>query len=204
MPLATVDAVQALLLRDLTEVEALHFPALAGMADATVAAYLPGLAFDEGQDTVTVTTSGGRAWLPWRPVSDVTLVSVGGTALAPSAYTWRRDGRLDIAASHAWAADVDVTFAYGPAPAELAAVAAQLVASRYQQPTAGVRQESEQVGPFSRSVSYVTDGPGPMGLSDAQLRILRRYRRAGTTMVEVAGDGVRYGRRRRLDSCYPM
>jgi hypothetical protein len=202
LPLATVDAVQALLLRDLTEVEALYFPALAGMADATIAGYLPGIALDEGDATVTVRTEGNRVWLPLRPVSLVTEVIVGTTTLAPEGYRWWGSGRIDIYGIVA-GDEVVVSYSYGPAPASVAAVAAQLVAARYQQPTDGVKQESEQVGPYSRSVTYATDGPGPMALTDVQLRALRRYRRSGATVIEVEGDGVRYGRRRWLDPCRP-
>lgn len=195
MPLATVDAVQALLLRNLTEVEALHYPALEAMADATVSAYLPGVALAAGDDTVTVRADNGRVWLPWRPVSAVTAVSVGGATLAPSAYTWHSDGRLDLV-HNPWAADVEVTFAYGPAPAELATVAAQLIAARLSQPALGVKQQSESVGPFSQSVSYDSGGAGPMSLTADQQRLLARYRRRNATVVHVYGDQVRYGFRR--------
>lgn len=198
MALATQDMVQALLLRDLTTQEAVYFPVLADAADAAIAAAAPGVAFVAGEDTVTVATTSGEAWLPFRPIEDIESAAVDGEAIPADAISWTRWGRFTTSFPAADQAMVEVTYNYGftSPPAAVAVIAAELVVARFSRPGGAVKSRSETVGPFTLNESYVdADGSG-MFLSAAQRKVLSHYGRRSPVVVPVEGEQVRFGFRR--------
>lgn len=194
MPIATQADVEALLLRPLTPEEAVYLPTLLEVADGVISGYLPGVSFEAGSETVTVTSEdGGTVWLPHRPITGIDAVEVGGTPLAATAYTWTPWGPLILATpiyGTGWATPtIEVAYDYGAtALADVRLVAAELVVARMTNP-GGAKQET--VGSYS--VTY--DAPTTASqLSDDQRRILDPYRRP-VTSVRVEREGA-WGARR--------
>lgn len=113
--------------------------------------------------------------LPQRPVTDITSVTVAGTALvAGDDYEW--DGISDtflidgyLPDPDDWQATVEYDAGYAVVPADITAVALS-VAARLYNTTPGL--VSESIDDYRAQYA----APSPLGLLDYERQILRRYR----------------------------
>ena len=118
-------------------------------------------------------------FLPERPVIDVTEVSVryhGSTAFALVTGYVQRGAMLHMSGGY-WGGDtgaVVVTYSHGneTIPADLAAVCASIAARGMAD--LGGALVSETMGPYSYTLGTNASG-GPLGLTDNEARVLRRY-----------------------------
>ena len=121
-------------------------------------------------------THGRRLWLPERPVTAVSLLTLDGAPLGPTDYSWRRSGAL-WRASGGWGStesEVVVTYSHGWAevPGDLRAVALA-AAARLLPNLAQVEYESTD--------GYAVRG-GFAGWTLSERLVLDRYRRKAAAL----------------------
>lgn len=184
MSLASVADVEALLRRSLTAQETVYVTRLLGMADASIEAELPGVAFT-GEVTGEVATfrlvvADAEIWLPWRPVNQVTEVLVDGDVLDAQRYVASRWGPLRLSCG-AWPSgrDIQVTWDYGFAspPGDIVTLAADLVYRAVNDPG---NKRQRTIGQYSETNAVA--GEPALALTGDHLRRLRRYRTKRTSI----------------------
>lgn len=183
MALADVYLVEALAGRSLTDDEVARFGVLADYVDTLLAGELPGLSTTPTADdefTITVRPARPELWTLHYPVTAVTEITVEAVAVDLDDVSWDRLGRLRWRNGSTWSGDIVVTYDHGDTPADLAAVAAEVLAAAFTGPGPD-GPTSESLGPYS--VTYAQ--ASMMGRLAGQRRALRRWRRtaAGTVLV---------------------
>lgn len=188
--LATVLDVEAVLQREIAADDIPRVTRLIEMASGVVRR-------EAGGQTITavagdVTTLAGtyetELWLPQRPVTAVTSITVDGIATVADTYRWTRHGRLyrtsydreipDWRSWGAWGtpdAAVVVTYDHGYAepPDDLALVVAEMVATRISNPES---LRSESVEDYSVGHTQPATGePLSFGMTDAHRETIARY-----------------------------
>jgi len=193
--LATLEDLAALLGREVTLEEQARATRLLDMVSAAVRSECRQTLSFLASEAVRVYPVGGEVWLPERPVTAVTSVSVpsttsaavgSGAALLASAYWWRPDGRLGLGPSglangddgysgRAFTTDrpVDVVYSHGfsPVPDDLAGIVCGIAARHLSNPDQ-VSQRS--IGAFSEQYEARTVGTV---LAADEKAALCRYRR---------------------------
>lgn len=123
---------------------------LLDLASGAVQAYTGQLLEAVANDTVTLDANGSRLiLLPEVPVTAVVSVAQDGqSALAATAYEWRRDGVLWPAGGATWGREVVVTYSHGFAviPDVIRGVVLALAGRMWSNPTGAV---SESIGTYS-------------------------------------------------------
>jgi hypothetical protein len=189
--LADLDDVAALLGRDLDDAEVGMALRLLELASDGVRSHT-GQVFDfVADDTVTIEPDlEGHLWLPQRPVTAVTSVTVMGTTLGPTAYGWARDGLL---AHSYWSGNAQVPWTLYPAtvvyshgytelPGDVRLATAELVATSMANPSGIV---SESLGVYS--VRYLNNrSPGVSLTAEVEQRLRRYKRRPSSLPIYVA------------------
>lgn len=166
---------------------------LIAMAEAVIAAEIPGIQFTES--TVTLTADGTFdevLILPQRPISAITEVRIDGHVLDASSYKWTSRGELvrvqgawtqSLGVFGAWGgptSSVEVDCTVGPHRTDLRLVGAELVRDLWVNPT---RANSETLG--QRSVNWGRT-PTSMQLTEAQCEICDLYEpRVSTTRIRL-------------------
>jgi len=176
--IATQTDVEASLQRTLSATEATFMPDLLARADGLIARELPGVTY-AGTARSTADIAGSdtfEVWLPARPVVNVVSVTLDGSALRYGEdFDWSEFGDLDrTSGNKVWArtSDISVVWDHGYAapPADLVAVAADMVAAAVTNPT-GIRQET--IGQYSYTLAETS---ARMRITDTQRTALDHYR----------------------------
>lgn len=199
IPSVTLNDVEVLLGRDLTDAENARYARLTEMACAMVEANLPGFAIAEGTgtDERIVHDDPDVAWTARYPVSAVTEVKLGDAVLSPTSYRWTETGRIELGqrcllnefeinlgTGYNFGEDLTVTYDFGLADPgdEVLTVVAQMVAgvmrSRATNPD-GVT--STRLGDFEES--YGPQGNPGFARIDGASALLRRWARRSATSV---------------------
>lgn len=142
-------------------------------------------------DTVTLVGRGDPyILLPQVPVTDVTAVTVDGTALTSNSWRWYRDGRLYVSTASSanvapgWTADVQVQVTYDhgydPVPDELRELVLDIAGRLWRQPDTGLAALT--LGDYSVTYSRATDSG--VFLPD-EVALVDRYRRDRIRSVPV-------------------
>lgn len=157
-------------------------------------------------DTITITPHDGELRLPQRPVTAVSSVTIGGTLIDPSQYTWQSNGIMRRTSPQSWAADSQFAFA-GPSgwpidgewpwppiattivhtrgyaagdyPPEIAMVVAEKVAAKWlsgQRNAEGV--QSESIDGYSQTFAKIAHISAGNAWDPEHKDILDDYRRA--------------------------
>jgi hypothetical protein len=171
--LTDIDAVATLLGRTLTTAEEDRAAALIVAASAAIESYT-GRRFTGGEHTVGRFVCHGRVKLPSTEVESVTAVRsldvCTGEAADVDVYLLRGNTVYGLD----WNRFVEVDYvATASVPAEVAAVAAGLVAATVSSPPVGLT--SEQIGPFAQSFA---DSSGRVWWSKTDKLILGKYKLA--------------------------
>lgn len=190
--LADLDDVAAVLGRDLDDDEVGRAVRLLELASDGIRSHT-GQTFDYvANDTVVVEPDlEGNLWLPQRPVTAVSSVTVMGNTLLASAYGWSRDGFLARAwfpsnTSIPWTlypATVVYSHGYQTLPGDIRLVAAELVATSMANPSGIV---SESLGVYS--VRYLNNRSPGVSLTSEVAARLRRYTRRPSSLPIYSGD----------------
>jgi hypothetical protein len=170
--LATLEDVEAVLGRDLTDGEFLRVDRLLAMASKKVRTYT-GQFFEVVENDLLelVPDAWGQVRLPQRPVTAVASVVVDGETMDADGYTWTAQGALSRTYGYWWTpVTVTYTHGYDTIPDDVAFVVAELVVARFSAPEGGVKSES--LGSYS--VSY-GDTAVAGELSDTQKLALQPY-----------------------------
>ena len=191
MTIASQADVEAVLLRPLTVTETGYVDDLLTRADGLIYGELPGWKFDgvaNNQTADIVATGTFEVWLPGRPVVNVDSVTLDGTLLAATAYSWSRFGDLARENDGAWwtvpsdwsvwprGSTVHVVYDYGLAapPSELVSLAADLVKVGITSPSAS-NVQSERFDDYA--ISYTATAQQDMRVAlDGYKTILDHYR----------------------------
>jgi hypothetical protein len=172
--LATLEDVEAVLGRDLTDGEFLRVDRLLAMASKKVRTHT-GQFFEVVENDLLelVPDAWGQVRLPQRPVTAVASVSVDGETMDADGYTWTAQGALSRTYGYWWTpVTVTYTHGYDTIPDDVAQVVAELVVAQFATPPGGVR--SETIGGYS--VSY---GGSTGELTDVHKSVLVPYMHLG-------------------------
>lgn len=162
---------------------------LIALAEAVIAAEIPGIQFVETTTTVTVDgTLDDVLILPIRPITAITAIRIDGQTIDSSTYRWTSRGEVvrkigtwvqTLGIVGAWGgptATVQVDCTAGPHRADLRLVAAELVRDLWVNPG---RANSETLG--QRSVNWGRTSTS-MQLTEAQCEICDTYEPRVSTM----------------------
>jgi hypothetical protein len=161
---------------------------LLDLAEAAIAAEVPGIAFTETTDAAVDLpgTLDDTLYLPATPITAVASVTIDGSNVDPSTYRWRRTGEItrqvpyhapwvgngsDLCRGWGWpGATVHIEYTAGPTGGDIKLIELELVHALWTNPTG---MTSETVGQYA--ATWATPG-GPLVLSDLHRSVLRRYR----------------------------
>jgi len=184
MTFATEADVEARLLRALTPTEGAYVGRLLTHADGLITSYLPGVSFDGTTAGATVSVRGNgtdELWLPARPVTSVTSVTIDGAVLDPGSYVTSTWGPLRRLFGY-WSPNqvIDVTWDHGLAepPPAVVSVAADIVKWMLINPT-----NSRQLTVGQYSESFAAESLGGTELTAAHRRTLDRYKPKITSVL---------------------
>jgi hypothetical protein len=187
--LATLNDVEASLLRELTSAEATFVPTLLARASREVRVYTGQFIEEVEDDEVTITADMyGNLRLPQIPVTAVASVVVAGTTLDPADYQWDAGGMITRPTFNSfeingaiglWSGDATVIYTHGYSriPDDVSGIVADVVAARINtaQPSGGT-VKSAAVDDVRVEYDTTATANSVAGLTDTQKRILDRYK----------------------------
>lgn len=201
--MSILDDVAVLLGRDLTTAETTRAGRLIEIAESALEEALPGFSMATGSEAVEIPWHDPDVfWTPKYPVTAVTGLTIAGAQIDPGSYRWNEKGRIELlAGSPPWVINgpwiaagwptvtIDYDFGLDPAPAVLAGIVAQMVATvvRRQAINPG-NVASETIGNYSVSYGTAQQAAAAAGMSISPGDLPARWKRNAALSVPL----VRY------------
>ena len=180
--LATATQLATLLQRSFTAAEAAAADLVLDIASETIRTFCHQTLSLVEDDTLTVWADWRtELWLPERPVTELTSITVDGVLVDDSTYTWDQSGEVRFSPVwtssgptpwHRRQAVIVYSHGFDPMRADLRGMCLELAKAAVVTPDAGGGVTQEQIGNYS--VTFDTKVAAI--LNDAQMRRLRPYR----------------------------